>query len=411
MSMSFDRLSASSPRRAARLAALAALALFVAACAGPRGGPPASSGGGYYMDDGPGRNEPADVALIADAVPREEPIRLANTRPYEVFGQRYIPMRARAPYRETGVASWYGRKFHGNATASGERYDMYAMTAAHRTLPLPSYVRVTNLSNGRSVVVRVNDRGPFMKNRLIDLSWTAAKKLDFIEDGHARVRVELILPGEGPAAQEPVVAAAPPAAPVEPVATADSTVPIATSAIAAPSAGQEALAASSAGPVAESAAASSADDPPRVPRGFVLVGAEPARVASPMVNAAGAQASPSGFVRVGPEPEHVSAPTARRASTGAPADASPAIASQALDPALYLQLGAFRSHDSAMAVLSDLGRRLDWLGDALSLHAEDGQYKVQAGPWVDLARAEQAAARIRAEARIEPFTVRREAAQ
>src|SRR5690606_26618418 len=100
------------------------------------------------------------------------------------------------------VASWYGRRFHGKPTASGEPYDMYAMTAAHRTLPLPSYVRVTNLSNQRSVIVRVNDRGPFMKNRLIDLSWTAAKKLDFIEDGHARVLVELALPGDGPAPQE-----------------------------------------------------------------------------------------------------------------------------------------------------------------------------------------------------------------
>src|SRR5690606_39096771 len=118
-------------------------------------------------------------------------------------------MRARTPYRERGIASWYGRKFHGNATASGERYDMYAMTAAHRTLPLPSYVRVTNLSNQRSVVVRVNDRGPFVKNRLIDLSWTAAKKLGFIDRGHTNVLVELVLPGEGPAAQEAPLAATP----------------------------------------------------------------------------------------------------------------------------------------------------------------------------------------------------------
>src|SRR5690606_11764547 len=212
-------------RRAARLASLAALALLVAACAGTRSGSGGGSGsGGYYMDDGPGNNGPADIASIADAVPRDEPIRASNSRPYEVFGQRYVPMRARTRYSETGIASWYGRKFHGNATASGERYDMYAMTAAHRTLPLPSYVRVTNLSNQRSVVVRVNDRGPFIKNRLIDLSWTAARKLGFIERGHARVRADLGRPAEGPAAREEAVAEAPSAPPAAVAAVAAPTV-------------------------------------------------------------------------------------------------------------------------------------------------------------------------------------------
>src|SRR5690606_36426170 len=144
-----------------------------------------------------------------------------------------VPMRTRAPYRETGIASWYGRRFHGKPTASGEPYDMYAMTASHRTLPLPSYVRVTNLSNRRSVIVRVNDRGPFMKNRLIDLSWTAAKKLGFIEDGHARVLVELVLPGEEAAPDNVAAApATPPAASsaagaVPPVAAAGSAAPAA----------------------------------------------------------------------------------------------------------------------------------------------------------------------------------------
>lgn len=365
-------------RRVARLASLAVLALLVAACAGPRGGSGGSSGGGYYLDDGPGRGAPADVASIPDAVPRDEPIRVANTRPYEVFGQRYVPMRARTPYRETGIASWYGRKFHGNATASGERYDMYAMTAAHRTLPLPSYVRVTNLSNQRSVVVRVNDRGPFMKNRLIDLSWTAARKLGFIEQGHTRVQVELVLPGEGPATGEPLIAAAPPAPAAESAAAV------------APAA------------VALSSAVPPAEGLPRVPRGFVLVDAAPSSASppAPETDAASPRSSSSGFVRVEPE-------SGSTAATGAPADAPPAAAPSGV--ALYLQLGAFQSHDGAMAALSDLGRRLGWLGDALSMHAEEGQFKVQAGPWADLARAEQAAARIRAETRIEPFTVRREA--
>jgi len=112
--------------------------------------------------------------------------------PYRVNGRWYRPVAQAAGYDETGIASWYGRKFHGRKTANGERFDMYAMTAAHKTLPLPTMVRVTNLENGRSVVVRVNDRGPFVKNRLIDLSWAAAKALGFAEKGTARVRVQTL---------------------------------------------------------------------------------------------------------------------------------------------------------------------------------------------------------------------------
>jgi rare lipoprotein A len=118
-----------------------------------------------------------------------------------VFGREYVPMTRLAAHRERGVASWYGRKFHGRRTASGEVYDMYAMTAAHPTLPIPSYVRVTHLRNGRSVVVRVNDRGPFLHGRVIDLSYTAALRLDYVRAGSAEVEVELILPG---ALQPPV---------------------------------------------------------------------------------------------------------------------------------------------------------------------------------------------------------------
>src|SRR5690606_11611702 len=183
---------------------------------------PVSKGGGYYLDDGPGNDIPADLDSIPDAQPRDEPLHRFANRPYVALGTRYEPEPHRREFRQRGIASWYGRRFHGKPTASGEPYDMYAMTAAHRTLPLPSYVRVTNLSNGRSVIVRVNDRGPFMKNRLIDLSWTAAKKLGFIEQGHARVRVELVLPGEEPAPREDVASAS-----VAPSATttADASLP------------------------------------------------------------------------------------------------------------------------------------------------------------------------------------------
>ncbi len=133
---------------------------------------------------------------IPDAVPRVEP-RSARGNPvaYEVFGKRYFILATADGYRERGVASWYGPTFHARPTSSGEPYDMYAMTAAHKTLPIPAYVRVTNLSNGRSVVVRVNDRGPFVDNRIIDLSYTAAHKLDMTRAGTAFVEVEVITPG------------------------------------------------------------------------------------------------------------------------------------------------------------------------------------------------------------------------
>lgn len=148
--------------------------------------------GGYYLDDGPGDNPPADIDALPDAQPRPEPLLVRANRPYVALGENYTPMTAFQPYRARGMASWYGRRFHGNKTSSGEVYDMYGMTAAHPTLPIPSYVRVTNPDNGRSVVVRVNDRGPFHKERLIDLSYAAAYKLRLIGKGSGQVEVEAI---------------------------------------------------------------------------------------------------------------------------------------------------------------------------------------------------------------------------
>ncbi len=136
---------------------------------------------------------PFDPSRIEPAVPRPEPLsRYGNPPVYEVHGKRYRTLASARGYREEGVASWYGTKFHGRRTSSGEPYDMYAMTAAHKTLPLPSYVRVTNLENGRSAVVRVNDRGPFHEGRIIDLSYAAAVVLGIAERGTARVRVEAL---------------------------------------------------------------------------------------------------------------------------------------------------------------------------------------------------------------------------
>jgi rare lipoprotein A len=139
---------------------------------------------------------PADIGAIPDAVPRAEP-RSPHGNPafYDVFGQRYYVLPSADGYLERGVASWYGPTFHGGNTSSGELYDMYGMTAAHKTLPLPTYARVTNLKNGKSVTVRINDRGPFVANRLIDLSYTAAAKLDMIQGGTTLVEVQALTPG------------------------------------------------------------------------------------------------------------------------------------------------------------------------------------------------------------------------
>src|SRR5690606_17824086 len=176
--------------------ALILTASLLAGCAGT-GDKPTSSrsgaqGGGYYKDDGPGSNIPSDIENIPNAVPRIETHSPANFRPYSAFGKQYIPVKDNDAFRQEGTASWYGRKFHGKKTANGEIYDMYAMTAAHPTLPLPSYARVTRASTGKSVIVRINDRGPFHSSRVIDLSYVAASKLGLIGPGSGKVIVEAI---------------------------------------------------------------------------------------------------------------------------------------------------------------------------------------------------------------------------
>lgn len=154
------------------------------------GTPAASTGGGYLAGDGPGTDTPANLDEIPDAVPRSEALHRYANRPYVALGKTYTPLTVAGNLKERGIASWYGKKFHGQRTSSGEVYDMYGMTAAHPTLPIPSYVRVTNVANQKSVVVRVNDRGPFLHDRVIDLSYTAAHKLGIIGSGSAAVEVE-----------------------------------------------------------------------------------------------------------------------------------------------------------------------------------------------------------------------------
>jgi len=170
----------------ARLVSLALTLTILGGCGG---------GDGRYSDkyDSAPAGYP-DVSNTPDAIPRVERISRASLRSYTVFGHRYHPMKSSQGFVQQGVASWYGKKFHGNQTANGEIYDMYAMTAAHKRLPLPSYVQVRNLTNGKTIVVRVNDRGPFHGNRVIDLSYAAASKLGVLSKGTALVEVRAIDP-------------------------------------------------------------------------------------------------------------------------------------------------------------------------------------------------------------------------
>jgi rare lipoprotein A len=211
--------------------------MALAGCAGPgsrtppqpspsaKTTPPYKSGA-YYKDDGPGRHIPVNLDAVPDAEPKKEALHRYANDPYKVMGRQYVPIGDNEPYVKKGLASWYGRKFHGQPTASGETYDMYAMTAAHATLPIPSYVRVTNPENGKSVVVRVNDRGPFHEGRIIDLSYTAAYKLDLLK-GVSTVEVVKIEPEAAPGSFAAAVADAAPQDPVKQVQAALASAPVA----------------------------------------------------------------------------------------------------------------------------------------------------------------------------------------
>ena len=235
--------------------AFALVVLALAACSsapsrhgGTTAAGAARSSGQYYLDDGPPLNPPANLASVPDAVPRLEPLKESANKPYYVLGREYVPATRLEPYHERGIASWYGRKYNGQRTSTGEMYDMFAMTAAHPTLPLPSYARVTDVATGRSVVVRVNDRGPFLRGRIIDLSYAAAYKLGIAQKGSAVVDVDAILPGE---AAHPLEATAPqPLAPVYAQATVAAKVPAAAGE--APAAVAEAPAAVAGAPVTAS---------------------------------------------------------------------------------------------------------------------------------------------------------------
>ncbi|MBL8445864.1 MAG: septal ring lytic transglycosylase RlpA family protein [Zoogloeaceae bacterium] len=325
-------------------------------------------GGAFYKDDGPGESPPDNLAEVPDAVPQAEPLHRFANRPYSVFGQAYVPATALAPYREQGMASWYGRKFHGLNTSSGEAYDMYGMTAAHPTLPIPSYARVTNLANGRSVVVRINDRGPFHKGRIIDLSYTAAYKLGYVDLGSTQVEVMSILGDE-----VPLIVAKRPVPPVRNrekpmVAKAPYPVPVPAAALA-----------SAANPQAESA-----------------------------VSAGSIAATASVLPAEGPLTVALASPP-----PAAPADTSiaPAVASSAAKPAApvvkgaFLQLGAFTTLANAEGFRNHVKEELAWLGSRLVLAVENGRYRLHAGPYASAEEAQSIASRIADSLKLRPFLV------
>jgi peptidoglycan lytic transglycosylase len=336
-----------------------------AAATPPRKSYAVTRGGAFYKDDGPGDSPPENLAEVPDAVPRVEPLHRFANRPYAVFGQDYVPAAALAPYREQGMASWYGRKFHGLHTSSGEPYDMYGMTAAHPTLPIPSYARVTNLANGSSVVVRINDRGPFHKGRVIDLSYTAAFKLGYVDQGSTQVEVVSILGDELPlvAAARRVPALPNRARPA--AAKAPAAVP------------PLAAAATPAEPVAEPATLQRPEEPMALAALVPPPAAAAVAPAKPAASLAGVSAS-------------AAQPTASAAAPGKGA---------------FLQLGAFTTLANAEGFRNHVKEELAWLGARLELLAENGRYRLHAGPYASAEEAQSTAARIAAALKLKPFLV------
>ena len=408
------RVETAAGRRGAALAAIV-VAAALAACSspGPRPGapgarsetgvrPPVARGGGYYQDDGPGEHPPADLMSIPDAVPRPEPLLARANRPYVVFERQYQPMVVLSPFRQRGVASWYGRKFHGRRTSSGEVYDMYAMTAAHPTLPIPSYARVTHLASGRSVVVRVNDRGPFLHDRVIDLSYTAAARLGYAGAGSAQVEVELITRFDG-VPLEGVAAPGPAAAPAVPAVSA---APAARPAAATLSSGAAAVTDVRFVQVAERAAPQRAPSERTSPERTSPERTTPERTTPERTSperAPSERASPQRMPVTpppdGPRPATVT--TSPRSASAAPGASAPVA-----DTGVFLQLGAFSTRENAEALRDHLESQLD-IAVPLRVRADGAHFKVLMGPYPRRADALAAAERIAQRSGSRPFVVTR----
>ena len=384
-------LTAPSPRPAPPgqrwpgLIGLAALAGLAGCASGP---PPGPTGGGAHLPtarpspsiaapnrdfdrDGPGLHPPPDLDQVPDAQPRLEAVRPGGAnKPYAVLGQPYTPLAGDPPLVERGLASWYGNKFHGRSTANGETYNMYAMTAAHKTMPLPSYARVRNPANGREVVVRVNDRGPFHSDRLIDLSYTAALKLGLL-GGVAAVEIERIT--------------------YEAIRTGSWRVP------ANPSAGR------SADPTA---------DPPNDPS-YDPIAEIARRYATAPVGLAGlaglaADTPATGLAAVRPPAQPTTQPPPLPSAQPLPVEtAAAARAAAKAAPGFWLQLGAFGQRDGAVGFQQRVAREAGWLAPLLAIFNERKLHRLQAGPYASRADASSAAARLRDTLQLVPAVVER----
>jgi rare lipoprotein A len=389
---------------------------------------PPYKGGGYYKDDGPGANPPANLDTIPDAVPIAEPFNRQTGKAYKVMGKRYVPLADNANYKAQGLASWYGRKFHGNATSIGEPYDMYAMTAAHPILPLPSYARVTNLENGKSVVVRVNDRGPFHPGRIIDLSYTAAHKLDILKDV-ARVEVAALLPDAAPtsfAALSEAEVSAPVAEERTPAvsivsgrgiylqlgafgnpAAADSVMAQVTAKLSSnfPSVmrlEQNGLFKVQAGPFADAEAADQAAIALRNDIGLKAFKVSAAAPVPAPVPAAAPEAAPEAPVEAVTE-----APAVNLVAAVASEPINPVVETPAGVTGLYLQLAAFSSPDAADALANRVKLRFGDELPGLDQINVDSLYKLQAGPFATPAAAERVASAYLQDFGVKPYRINR----
>jgi rare lipoprotein A len=322
------------------------------------------------LRDAPPANPPPNLSSVPDADPRIEPIRAGGgtSKPYTVQGRSYVPITDDRPLRERGLASWYGRKFHSQSTASGEPYDMYAMTAAHKTLPLPSYVRVRNPANGREAIVRVNDRGPFVDGRVIDLSYTAALKLDLLR-GVAPVEIERIT-------NEDIRTGAWRRDDAARLAAA----PARTGEVAVPSAWVQPAAATGidrsqdlrvAQAPAESTPGTLSDSPVPPPR-FRSMEVNELPPLAPVTPAASASASESGSTAT-------TASTARDAA-GAAAVPEPRPSADGT-AGFWVQLGAFGQRDGAAIFQDKVAKQMPALAGKLVVFSESGKHRLQAGPY------------------------------
>jgi rare lipoprotein A len=368
------------------------LAALLGGCASPPSRP---------ARDGPPADPPAGLASVPDAQPRLEAIRSGGpNKPYVVFGRRYVPMTEDQPFAERGLASWYGRKFQGLPTSSGEPYDMYAMTAAHPTVPIPSYVWVRNPANGREVLLRVNDRGPFHPGRIIDLSYTAALKLDLLR-GVAPVEIERITYAAIRTGAWRREADAPRYAMAQPDAglrgdAATATVP-------ASSTGAPAASVAEAPAMAAAGDAASAASRSTPAASLAMPGASPtmpvADAATTADTAALAAAMPLADARQNATSLAVTVP-AGAAATAAATDAGSA-------RGFWVQLGAFRERDGADSFQRRIAGELAWLTPLLTVFDEASLFRLQAGPYASRERARDAADSIRAALQLVPLIVER----